>query len=608
VPDVPADLLSALRSGTVAKAAAQEPVEAPARSPADSPRPAAEGPSTGPAVEAASFKGVTPGVTTLDEVAKAWGPPKSAVDRQGSPLHLYRVDPFDRVEVGFLKNKVTSIVIRLDRSFPAAAVARQLDLGDLKPVLVSSPLGEILGQSFPERGVLFAFEPASPGSKSTTQVAQIILEPISAEPFVLRAETNLDGRPEACLADLDQAVKLSPDNARAHWLRARVLLAQDDLTRAAAAIDEAVRLEPDNARFHVTRSQILGHAGRFAEAMAAAERAVKTADTRPHVKARALCLLGDLAGSGTQPDYRKALACHTDAIKTADPLINSPYAAVRLPAKEVLIDAHLGATHDIAWGPWNRKEPAMNKWLVRAAAVAEDMIQNEKASQEYRFRVAARALTAYVGIQGKLDPGSWVEQVSKAGQAMIAAAPDTAARQQIQWDLGMALYDAVQLYQLRRENETALREGRQAVEFLRQGLARRADSPSDNYVLGRLYFRIGALHAAQPDHRAATSWFDKALPVLDRALGRIDPAEKGRLGETLVSMAVSYWETGERDRALEMTTRGVGLMEDGAKDRPDPPALDIAYSNLSSMYRRLGRLEEAKRYQEKAKNAETLRR
>ena len=82
-------------------------------------------------------------------------------------MQLYSVDPFPRVEVAYSgDNKVTSLVIRFERGFPAAQVAEQLELSKVQPVLVSNELGEVLGQSYPERGVLFSFEPAADPSKA----------------------------------------------------------------------------------------------------------------------------------------------------------------------------------------------------------------------------------------------------------------------------------------------------------------------------------------------------------------------------------------------------------------------------------------------------------
>ena len=235
-------------------------------------------------------------------------------------MQLYSVEPFDRVEVSYAGDKVSSVVIRFDRAFPADAVAKQLELATIRPVLVSNELGEILGLAYPERGVLFAFEPGKEPGKPSMKVAQIILEPITAEPFVLRAETTLESRCDLSRRDLEQALTLEPDNARAHWLHSRVLAAMEQYEKAAAAAAEAVRLEPDNPQYRVTRAQVLAQAGRLSEAIEEAQKAVETSQKRPHVKARALCLVGDLLASGPKPDYKKALSFHTQAMQIADPL------------------------------------------------------------------------------------------------------------------------------------------------------------------------------------------------------------------------------------------------------------------------------------------------
>ena len=195
------------------------------------------------ALETASFKGIAPGVATKEDVAKAWGQPKEVARLKGSVAKLYCIEPFKRVEVNYAGDKVSSIVIRLDHGFPAEAVAKQLDLSAIRPVLVSNDLGEMLGLSYPERGVLLAFEPGTEADKpGSRKIAQIILEPISAESLVLRAETTLDERRDLSRRDLEQAIKLEPDNARAHWLLGRVLAGADDPQQALISASEAVRL------------------------------------------------------------------------------------------------------------------------------------------------------------------------------------------------------------------------------------------------------------------------------------------------------------------------------------------------------------------------------
>ncbi len=594
-------------SGTSAadSAAAQDPSDA---SPAEGwseqeslqpiPRPENAAPV---AVEPASFKGVVPAQSTLAEVDRAWGAPRETRKQGELLVQLYSVEPFERVEASFFQGKVVSIVIRLQQSFPAKVVAEQLELAAIRPVLVSNELGEILGQAYPERGVLFAFEPAAEPGIPSMKVAQIVLEPITAEPFVLRAETYLESRPALSLADLDQAVKLQADNARAHWLRGRALALLGRLDEAVEATAEAVRLQPADAHYRVTRAQVLGQLGRFDQALSEARQAVELSQRQPHVRARALCLLGDLLASGAEPDYKQAIQYHTQAVQTADPLTANPHPAIRLPAKEVMVDAHLGAGHDIAWGQWKDKEVAVQRWLQRAEAFADELIENEGGSEELRFRVATRALAICVGMQGVVEPEAWAREAVQSGKVLIDTCEEPGLKVRYQADLGMALYDALQVCQMRDEQDIALSYGEQAAEYLEAAQAQQA-LPNGAYLLGRLYFRLGAIHAiGEQNHRAAITWFDKAVPLLSQPLPSEATPDLGRHGETFVSMGVSYWETGQREKAVDLTQKGVALMEHAvAQGTLGEPALAIPYGNLAAMHRELGEPEAARRYQEMA--------
>ncbi|MBN2474650.1 MAG: tetratricopeptide repeat protein [Pirellulales bacterium] len=568
--------------------------------------PIAETTDSGPvAIEPASFKGVVPGATTMAEVETAWGPPKE-INKQGAVLMgLYAVEPFDHVEVSYAENKVASVIIRFDRSFPANAVAEQLELNNIRPVLVSNDVGEILGQVYPERGVLFAFEPSEQPRQPSMKVAQIILEPITAEPFVLRAETRLGDRYDWSLADLQEALKLQPGNARAHWLHSRVLVATGQYDKAVAASGQAVRLEPDNAKYRVTRARILGQVGRLDEAIRESQKAIDTSQQRPHTRARALCMLGDLLASGESPDYRQAIRHHMEAVKVADALTSSRYPAVRLAAKEVLVDAHLGAAHDIAWGQWKEKDEAVTRWLARADAFAQELVENEGGSQEHLFRVGTRALAACVGVRGNLDPEQWTQQAIQNGEQLIAATKDPLRKAQLQWDLGMALYDTLQIYQMRNDHDTALKYGERAIEYLEQGDGSLQQSVSSSYLLGRLYFRLGAIHAIRDqNHRAAITWFEKAVPLLETSSPKEAAADVGRHGETFVSMGVSFWETGQYEKAIELTQRGIEWMEQAVKQGAlDQAALAVPYKNLAAMHRQLGQDVPADRFEELAEKA-----
>ena len=83
--------------------------------------------------ETVSFNGITPEVSTLSDVQEAWGAPKEIAHRNAQLVHLYAIEPFEQVEVSFVKDRVGAIVIRLDRAFPAGVVAEKLELAEIRP-------------------------------------------------------------------------------------------------------------------------------------------------------------------------------------------------------------------------------------------------------------------------------------------------------------------------------------------------------------------------------------------------------------------------------------------------------------------------------------------
>ena len=361
----------------------------------------------------------------------------------------------------------------------------------------------------------------------------------------------------------------------------------------------------------MTHAQTLAEMGRFPEALEEAQKAVQTSQNRPHVKAQATSLMGDLLASGPKPDFRKALSLHTQAIQLADPLSSDPHPAIRMAAKEVLIDAHLGAAHDIAWGEWKEKPRAVTKWLERAVAVADDLVNNEGGSQEQLFRVYTRALGAYVGVRGGIDPEPTIAAVIDTGEKLIAAARDPGHKAQLQWELGMALYDAVQTCQMRGDHDGALKHGQIGRRIPGAGQRGETFARRRVFCLGRLYFRLGTIHAMRDhDHKAAVDWFDKATPLLERSSPEDLAADLGRHGESFVSMGVSYWEAGQREKAVAVTQKGIKWMEQAVKQGTlDDSALAIPYGNLAAMHRQLGAADKANHFQELASRAkgETLK-
>ena len=84
----------------------------------------------------------------------------------------------------------------------------------------------------------------------------------------------------------------------------------------------------------------------------------------------------------------------------------------------------------------------------------------------------------------------------------------------------------------------------------------------------------------------------------------------GRLGDSFVSMGVSYWNAGDQKMAVKLTQHGADLIEEAVRrGSHDRSVLVIPYTNLAAMQREMGNNADATRMQEMAEKAKgtTLR-
>jgi tetratricopeptide (TPR) repeat protein len=552
-------------------------------------------------LEVASFNGVTPGETTAEELEAKWGKSKAEKTIDQNKVYHYSLGPFPRLEVSvdLASQKVVSIVIRLDKPFPSKDMAAQLQLSRIRPVLVSNSNGEILGQSFPERGVLFAFEKNYKLNQPSMMVTEVVLESLGADPFVLRAETNLGGDPLVNLEDLKHANQIDPKHSRAYWLKARILASLDRMTDALTANQQAVELDGGNCSFRLTFAQILQQSGQYEKAAEQAKEAVRLSEKRPLVQASSLSLLGDLAEGGSMPDFAKALKLHTLAIKTAIPLTTSTKEAIRQAAFRLLVESHLGAASDIAWGDWSQKEKSVAEWISRARGYAEQIEQGKNGSDEALFQVASRALAIYVGLGGKVDPTEMAEETWTIGSKLIGQAEGNKEKTRLRLETGLALFNAVQIYQVRRDHNLALDYGQKTAQMIEASRNPNRADPEQEALLGRLYFRLGAVHAlTDNNHREAIAWYDKSLKRFEAAVANSDPEAMSHRGDSFVSMGVSYWEMDQKEKAIELTKRGLAMIQQAVESGGvDSKAILVPCENLAVMEAAIGNKSEAERYE-----------
>ncbi len=549
-------------------------------------------------IDAASLKGVFPGKTSREELHAAWGNPKKTERIAGGYRETYDLEPFDHVRATVVDDTVDSLTIRLQKPIEVATLVERLQIGDVEAVDVFDEAGKLLGQSFPERGVLFGFTPGS----DPPHVFQMVLEPINALPFLARAEVRLASRYDDCVADLKQALELAPESGRTHWLHAELSLRAGELEQGLESARKAVTLAPRESEYRLTLARIMAERGEYAQAAEQLRKIVEGAKATPIIAAKAHCQWGDCLAADSPHDYYQAHQHHQQAIEIAEPLAQSPAIAVRRAAKILLVDAHLAVAHDVGWGRWQNKSQALAKWLDKALAEADDVVEHDGADDEVRLRVHEGALAAIAGVTDPSDASRWIRGATELGAQAISQAADAGYQAHLAWRLGAALTDAMEIEAAHAHPQQALELGKQALTYFEQGEPAGRQLPMHDLLRGRLCYRLGAIFATEKsDHKQAQAWFDQAVPLLESKSSATAAANTARQGESYVSMAVSYWEESNRAEALRLTQQGVKLMEQAAAaGKLDKSALVLAYRNLSSMHQQLGNAPQAKRYAELA--------
>jgi tetratricopeptide (TPR) repeat protein len=558
----------------------------------------------------AKFNGIQPGRSTEKDVRSAWHEPKRTTTTDDGAVLTYAIEPFRAVEVQIADDAVSAINIELQSSLPPKRLAKQLSLDKLEAVAVTDAEGTLLGQAYPERGVLFMFAPPPDVVAATTNapsaaVTHVVIQPLDADAFALRAESRLHGPYEQNINDLNTALALNSSLAHAHWLLSEIYLATGQADKAKAAADEACEIDPDNAAYQLRKAETQILLGQYDDATLAIRAVLDDEATPPIVKAQALHEMGKLAALGDIEIASKAIAFENRSISLADSLATSKNIKERRAAKQVLIEAHLAVARQIAKQDFENKLASVSQWIARSSGLAEDMIEHDGGSLELRLLVARESLEALANFKPTKDPGPFVTEAEETAAMLTSDCSDSLWRRRIQWELGQTYFQAVRIEHLRLQPASALRYGQLAIENLADGAAKRQAVFDSEQLVGKLYFHIGVVHAVQKqDHRTAAQWYDKAMPLLTAPRPASTLLAPQHDGEELVSMGVTYWQIGEKDHAIDLTLNGAELVEKAVDGGVLPKkSLAVPYGNLATMYEQLGEKDDAAKYSELARTA-----
>jgi len=607
-PPTSATRLATEATAAAAAAAVAESAPAPAAEPTVGNYPAAVAPplpatpeeTPSLSIDPASFRGVWPGRSTRSEVEAGWGPGEAFTREDGTAGFVWKIDPFDRVEVTLDGDTVGSIRIKLAEPVAVSELAAQLDIADLRNVSIINEQGVSIGEVFPERGLMFSLKPG------TRSALAVMLEPLDPEAFVLRAEGEIDSNTAYALADLQYAVEIDPRHLRAQRLLLVLLCEQGKWRQAAQTAEAAVQLDPVDIWTRLKYASVLMALDRPAEAKQTVESVRKQDNLPPLVAAQVERMLGRLELESATPDYQKAVKYFENAIRKSAPLMANRSQSIQRASREVLLDAHVGTAVAIAKGTWQQKGRVIPKWLARGEALVAELNADSDEHDSLDIQLCRGALAAAAGAPDAVDPLPWVKRLLQTRDRMGTELTDPWRRRQIDWEIGHGLSDALSASQKRGEAADMLDNATLTVAFLERGAEQREISDADRATIGELLFRIGILHSLQHgDHATAVTWFDKVQPLWQNNPCFGAGGDIGRLGESYVSMAISYWQVERREDALSLCSNGVECMVEAVdRHQLSEQALAVGYGNLAMMYSEQGEEEQAKNYAEMASRAE----
>lgn len=548
-----------------------------------------------------SFQNVTPGETPIDVALQQLGVPAEDRMVDGQRVLEYDTAPFEKVEVIAEGDLITSVVLHFKTPALPTQIEHELNLQAIVSVPVFSDSGQLLGRSYPERGVLLSFDPASKSRRAT----HVVLEPVTAQSFLLRVRADSGHHYEQNLADLAIARRFDPADPDVLLLSAELQVKSGQLPLALETIEQALQAQPGDAGLMMRQAELLARLDRLDEAQELARGLVKDGLENPAVRGRGEKLLGDLLTMGRQRDFSRAIEHHLAAIKLLAPAASDKRPAVRRAAKELLIESFLAAAYDIAAGDWQDKEATTTKWLASARELSESLITQDGGDEMWRLRLTLGTLAAQAELASGTMPESLISSVVRDIQRLNDASGDPQFQRELELLRVKALFDAASIAHRRDRTAQARELANQAVSAFESLAQTRELDASERYMIGRLYFFVGSdLAVSEKNHQAAIGSYIKARRYLGAKPPQFAAQELGRHGERWVSMGASYFEIGEQEFGVKLTRDGLDRMKEAVQaGLLERDRLALPYNNLAAMVKLQGRSQEASELAEMATRA-----
>ncbi|MFP6576372.1 MAG: tetratricopeptide repeat protein, partial [Pirellulaceae bacterium] len=544
------------------------------------------------------FQGLTPGRSSVTDLKDRFGAAQEESQENGVETQTFQLGPFQQVKVAISDKIVRSIQVFFNESYAPQDMAKELGIAKFEPLVIRDSEGVATGRVYPERGATLVYVPDS----DPVEVKQLILEPISAAVFLQRAQLNQHSHYQNSLDDLTKVQRLDPKSAEAHVMEARLLMQMGQFKHALRAVETAMQLQPGSHVQQLLKAEIQHQAGQWEAAEETIQQILAADPVNRLIRAQATCLRGDLYGRQGQRDYQKAIQYHLDGIKQARSLVAADDPDMSRRAKRILLDAHLAIANDIAWGDWQNKTTVVPKWLKNSQTLLDNLSKSSIKDEALIICVQEQILSAYMGIGGELDGTKVAESLTKNYNELMKRDVDALFKQRVRWITGSALYCAGRVAQKQGKSQDALRHATDAHHLLTTVIASRDVVVREEILIGDTCFLVGSLHAVyKTDHWEAVNWYERALKEYEQPAVKDQIMNHGLHGERLVSMGLSFWQSGDHQRGLQLTQEGTEMIEKAVeKEDYQPQVLAVPYGNLVAMYRHLENEKLAQQFAERA--------
>lgn len=564
-----------------------------------------------------TINGVICGKSTRTEVDQIWGKPKEIQDRSETIICAYDVQNVGRVEATYrIKDEcMTTMVVRLSPIQSVLALTERLGLEKERSAPVTDPTGNVLGLVWPERGFSFGFQtPTTVEQVDMANVERIMIEPLSAELFLMRAEPNWYKTPEPTIRDLKWALKLDPQSAKAYWMMAQSHSLLGHPQAALACASEAMRLDPSSAsyRLSVARFQLANN--RWQDAIEDVEEVVKMKDIPTIVAARAEILMGDLCLMCVPMRFLEGIRSYTFAIQyLQEDLIQTTDPKRRIEARQLVLDAYLGGSYALALSDWLGRGEALSIWLVSG----ESIIQNYDGGDSVRFPFVLRALNVGAVSTENFVLDNHLSALEECSLRLLRNLTYSAySRLHMRWEKTLAVYDAAWISWRQKEYKQALLATESVVGELSE--IKKVDTDEAHqklaeYLTGRMQFlQVMILRESGAPATAISMKMSQTIPLFIETQW-LPVEEQFRLGADESWMAFLFWNLERKDAALATADHARSRLlhaEETAREA-DSVLIDLklmsqTWERLEMLYRVAGRSQVADICQQKMQGFSAL--